>query len=51
MPSLATGLKILTSRAYELTTTRELDVDLDEKDKKFTGTAKKFLMNLPKVKD
>ena len=45
------GLKILTSRACELTTINELDEDLGEKDKNFIETAKSFLMNLAKTKE
>ena len=51
MPTLATGLKILTSRACEITTIRELDEDLGEKDKTSTETARRFLMNLTKIKE
>ena len=51
MLNLAMGLKILTSRAWELTIIRQLDVDLGEKDKEFTVTARRFFMNLSKIKD
>ena len=49
MPMLSMGLEILTSRACELTTIRELDEDLSERDKDFTS--KRFLVNLAKVKE
>ena len=45
------GLKILTSRACELADISELDLNLSGKDQDFVDIAKKFLLNLMRVKD